>query len=99
MPDHFFVYPSYLGRKGTRALGRRVPAALAVPEATVERIVEAAQKLGFKAVAEPTKAYPRTPLGSPGRVRVTKRPGIPKTAFLRSLAEQLRAMGPGPSPP
>ncbi|MCI4346568.1 MAG: signal recognition particle subunit SRP19/SEC65 family protein [Thermoplasmata archaeon] len=98
MPDHFFVYPAYLGRKGTRALGRRVPASLAVGDATVERIVEAAVKLGFKAVAEPAKAYPRAPLGSPGRVRVTKRPGVPKTAFLRSLAEELRAMGPGPGP-
>jgi signal recognition particle subunit SEC65 len=98
MPDHFFVYPAYLGRKGTRALGRRLPTSLAVTDVTIERIVEAARKLGFTAVAEPTKAYPRSPLSTPGRVRVTKRPGVHKTEFLRSLAAELRASSPGPGP-
>jgi signal recognition particle subunit SEC65 len=89
MPDHFFVYPTYLHRGTTRALGRRVPQAATVPEATVEEIVAVATSLGFTAVAEPDKQYPRQFFQQSGRVRVTKKAGTPKTAFLRQLGEEL----------
>jgi signal recognition particle subunit SRP19 len=89
MPDHFFVYPTYLNRSTTRALGRRVPQAAAVTDATLEEIVEVAKTLGFTAVAEPDKQYPRQFFEQSGRVRVTKKPGTPKTAFLRQLSTEL----------
>jgi len=89
MPDHFFVYPSYLNRTTTRALGRRVPQSVAVAEMTLEEIVEVAKGLGFVAVAEPEKQYPRQFFQLSGRVRVTKKAGTPKTQFLRSLSAEL----------
>jgi signal recognition particle subunit SRP19 len=98
MPDHFFVYPTYLNRTTTRALGRRVPQSTAVPDATIEEIVEVAKALGFTVVAEPDKQYPRQFFERPGRVRVTKQPGTSKTAFLRRVSTELarrRAAGAG----
>jgi signal recognition particle subunit SEC65 len=90
MPDHFYVYPSYLSRPTSRALGRRVAQALAPASTTLETMAEAARRLGFSAVIEADKAYPRDPLAL-GRLKVTKRQGTSKTAFLRQLAEDLRS--------
>jgi signal recognition particle subunit SRP19 len=89
MPDHFFVYPSYLRRATTRALGRRVPQAVAVTEPALAEIVEVAQSLGFTATAEPDKQYPRAVHAYAGRVRVVKKVGVTKTVFLRQLADEL----------
>jgi signal recognition particle subunit SEC65 len=93
MPDHFYVYPSYLSRQATRALGRRVPQAIAPASTSLETLAEATQRLGFSAVVEADKAYPRDPLAL-GRLKVTKRPGTSKAAFLRQLAEDLRSHTP-----
>jgi signal recognition particle subunit SRP19 len=90
MPDHFYVYPAYLTSSSSRTLGRRVPKAAAVPEASLEEIVRAAQALGFQAVAEPTKQYPRQFYTYAGRVKVTKKAAVTKTRFLQQLAAQLR---------
>jgi signal recognition particle subunit SRP19 len=89
MPDHFFVYPTYLNRGTTRALGRRVPQATAVADATVEEIVDVAKSLGFTAEVEPDKQYPRQFFEQPGRVRVAKKAGTSKTEFLRKLSTEL----------
>jgi signal recognition particle subunit SRP19 len=89
MPDHFFVYPSYVSRGSTRALGRRVPQNIAVTDATLDEIVDVAKKLGFTASAEPDKQYPRAVHAYAGRVRVAKKPGVAKTAFLHQLADEL----------
>jgi signal recognition particle subunit SEC65 len=91
MADHFYVYPAYLSADARRAAGRRVPAASAIGPVTVEELVAAAKKLGFSAVAEPEKQYPRRWYRYEGRVKVTKRAGTSKAAFLRRLAETLRA--------
>jgi signal recognition particle subunit SRP19 len=96
MPDHFYVYPSYLGRERTRKDGRRIPAALALADLTGEEIVAAAQHLGFKAELEPTKHYPRTASAFEGRVKVTKKGTTTKAAFLRRVAGEVarrRAVG------
>jgi signal recognition particle subunit SRP19 len=91
MPDHFFVYPSYVSRGSTRALGRRVPQTVAVSDATLEEIVEVARALGFTAAPDPDKQYPRAVHAYAGRVRVAKKPGVTKTRFLRQLATELSA--------
>jgi signal recognition particle subunit SRP19 len=90
MPDHFYVYPAYLGKGGSRSGGRRVPAPLAVADLTGEEIVEAARTLGYKAEVEADKQYPRTAYQYGGRVKVTKRGQLTKAAFLRSLATELQ---------
>ncbi|HEV2450073.1 MAG TPA: signal recognition particle subunit SRP19/SEC65 family protein [Thermoplasmata archaeon] len=89
MPDHFYVYPAYLDRSTTRALGRRVPQGSAPTSPTLESMAEAAKRLGFTAEIEADKAYTRDPL-APGRLKVTKQKGTSKTAFLRRLADDLR---------
>jgi signal recognition particle subunit SEC65 len=96
MPDHIYVYPAYLAKEGSRADGRRVPAAHAPPTCTVEQIVTAAKTLGFKAQAEPERGYPRQGPGDVGRVKVTKKSGISKTKLLRLLADEIRKAGPTP---
>jgi signal recognition particle subunit SEC65 len=90
MPDHFYVYPAYLSKTGSRALGRRVPLPDAVPEATLEQITKAASSLGYKAEAEPGKQYPRQFYRYAGRVKVSKKPGVAKTQFLKELVRELR---------
>jgi signal recognition particle subunit SEC65 len=90
MPDHFYVYPAYLGRMLSRKDGRRLPEGEAVSDATVEEIVDAARRLGFKADAEPEKQYPRRFFAYEGRVKVTKRAGTTKTAFLRAVAADVK---------
>ncbi len=97
MPDHFYVYPAYLGRGLSRRAGRRVPEPDAVPDATAEEIVTAARHLGFKAEAEPGKQYPRRYFAEEGRVKVAKRAGTTKAAFLRAVAAELKRQRP-PAP-
>ena len=89
MPDHFFVYPTYVKQGVTRALGRRVPTKLAVADATLGEIAAAATKLGFVATAEPEKQYPREVSTYAGRLKVVKKPGVSKAEFLRRLAAEL----------
>lgn len=90
MPDHFYVYPAYLSQGVSRALGRRVPAAQSVGDVTTDRIVEAAKHLGFLAVAEPEKQYPRQFHTYAGRVKVTKKAGVSKGRSLLQIAEELK---------
>lgn len=94
MPDHFYVYPAYLGQGFSRANGRRVGTEEAVNELTAEEIVRAAQRIGYKAVVEAEKQYPRDVGGYAGRVKVTKRPGVSKARFLHLLSAELRAHPP-----
>lgn len=89
MPDHFYIYPAYLDRANPRSMGRRVPNAEAPPEVTLEEIAAAAQALGMKATPEPDKQYPRTFFRYQGRVRVTKKTGLTKATFLRSLGREI----------
>ena len=90
MPDHFYVYPAYLGRGLSRANGRRVPESETVLELTSVEIVEAAKRLGFKAEVEPEKQYPRRTFDYAGRVKVTKKGPTTKARFLRQLSAELR---------
>ncbi len=90
MPDHFYIYPAYLSGALPRRLGRRVPAAVAVPDVTLEEIVQAARRLGLSATAEEGKQYSRRAHAYEGRVKVAKRAGTSKTAALRSIAQEIR---------
>ena len=90
MPDHFYVYPAYLGRGLTRKAGRRVPASDTLPDLTGEEIVAAAKRLGFRAEVEADKQYPRRFYEYSGRVKVTKKGSVTKARFLKELAGELR---------
>ncbi len=98
MPDHFYVYPAYLGRGRSRAGGRRVGAEEAVPDVTAEEIVQAARRLGYTAEVEPAKDYPRDAGSYAGRVKVRKRAGTTKARFLHLVSAELRAQRPAGRP-
>lgn len=89
MPDHFYVYPSYLARGASRTEGRRVPAALTVTDVTIEDLAQAAKRLGYRVEIEAGKQYPRTVPSFVGRVKVSKKAGVTKAAFLRLLAAEV----------
>ena len=89
MPEHFYIYPAYLDGTTPRSLGRRVPAGVASTDLTLEEIVDAATSLGAKATAEPDKQYPPQFHQYAGRVKVAKRAGVTKTAFLKALAGEI----------
>jgi signal recognition particle subunit SEC65 len=90
MPDHFYVYPAYLGRQLTRRAGRRLPASEAVPDITTDEIVQSAKRLGFKVEIEAEKHYPRRYFVYEGRVKVTKKAGSTKASFLKAVAADVR---------
>jgi signal recognition particle subunit SEC65 len=89
MPDHFYVYPAYLGRGLSRRAGRRVPESASVPDLTAEEIVTAAKRLGFKVEVEAEKQYPRRFFDYAGRVKVSKKGSVTKAKFLKELAAEL----------
>jgi signal recognition particle subunit SEC65 len=89
MPDHFYLYPAYF-EKVPRALGRRVPADQGLGDVSAQEIVEAAKRLGAKAEVEADKQYPRRGFTYAGRVKVGKKPGTTKAAFVRALARELK---------
>jgi signal recognition particle subunit SEC65 len=89
MPDHFFVYPTYLGKDLSRKDGRRLPADRALLDVTSEEIVAAAKRLGFKAELEADKHYPRAAHLFAGRVKVAKKTGTTKAGFLKQVATEL----------
>jgi signal recognition particle subunit SEC65 len=89
MPDHFYVYPAYLGRGLSRTGGRRVPESESLPDLTAEEIVAAAKRLGFRAEVEADKQYPRRFFDYSGRVKVTKKGATTKARFLKQLAAEL----------
>ena len=94
MPDHFYVYPAYLSRGRSRAAGRRTGVEESVGDLTAEEIVQAARRLGFTAVIEADKDYPRDAEAYAGRVKITKRAGTSKARFLHLLSAELRARRP-----
>jgi signal recognition particle subunit SEC65 len=94
MPDHFYVYPTYLDKGGSRSDGRRIPASGANADVTVDEIVAAARALGFTATAEPDKQYSRSVSTYSGRVKVAKKAGTTKTAFLHQVAREIERRRP-----
>ncbi|MFB6125731.1 MAG: signal recognition particle subunit SRP19 [Halolamina sp.] len=53
------IWPAYLDAALTRGEGRRVPEDAAVEEPEVDEIAEAVQQLGYDAVIERDRTYPR----------------------------------------
>lgn len=90
MPDHFYAYPAYFRKGGSRADGRRVPKASAVEEVSAADLLEAAKALGYQVDAEPDKQYPRQFYRYEGRIKLTKKKGVTKARALRDLAVELQ---------
>ena len=80
------IWPAYLDAALTREEGRRVPEGDAVDAPAVDEIAEAVQQLGYDAVIEREKTYPRE-YDARGRVLVKDAdPDDAKNDLVRGVA-------------
>jgi signal recognition particle subunit SRP19 len=85
------IWPAYLDAELTRTEGRRVARELAVEEPTVEEIAKAVQQVGYDAVIEREKTYPRE-YEPRGRVLVKDADDASKSDLLGATAAYLDAI-------
>lgn len=85
------IWPAYLDGDLTRAEGRRVATELAVSEPTVDEIAQAVQQVGYDAVIERGKSYPRE-YEPRGRVLVKDADDATKSDLLGATAAYLGAI-------
>ena len=85
------LWPAEFDAGLTRSEGRRVSSDLAVPEPTVDEIAEAVQQVGYDAVIERDKQYPRE-YEPRGRVLVKDADDAGKSDLLGAVAAYLGAL-------
>jgi signal recognition particle subunit SRP19 len=82
------LWPAYFDAALTRGEGRRVAGDLAVPEPTVDELAQAVQQVGYDAVIERDKTYPRE-YEPRGRVLVKDADDASKGDLLGAVAAYL----------
>jgi len=85
------IWPAALDAERTRSEGRRVSEELAVEEPTIEEIAEAVQQVGYDAVIEREKTYPRE-YETRGRVLVKDADDATKSDLLGAVAAYVAAL-------
>ncbi|SDK09183.1 signal recognition particle, subunit SRP19 (srp19) [Halovenus aranensis] len=85
------IWPAYLDADLPRSEGRRIPMELAVSEPTVDEIAQAVQQVGYDAVIEREKVYPRE-YEPRGRVLVKDAGDATKSDLLGATAAYLDAL-------
>jgi signal recognition particle subunit SRP19 len=85
------IWPAFLDAARTRAEGRRVSRDQAIDEPTVDEIATAVQQVGYDAVIERDKTYPRE-YDQRGRVLVNNADDATKSDLLGAVAAYLQAM-------
>lgn len=85
------IWPAYLDAERSRRQGRRVPEELAVPDPTVDEIASAVQQVGYDAVIERDKTYPRE-YEPRGRVLVQGADDASKSDLLGAVAAYVAAL-------
>ncbi|MFB6082336.1 MAG: signal recognition particle subunit SRP19 [Halanaeroarchaeum sp.] len=86
------IWPAYFDADRTRSEGRRVPLGLAVESPTPDEIAKAVQQVGYDAVIERDKTYPRAPWGKEGRVLVRHADDAGKSDLLQAVAAYIQAL-------
>jgi signal recognition particle subunit SRP19 len=89
--DMLVVWPIYFDSTKSRSEGRMVSIQEGVKEPTLDDIIAAALKSGFKPEIEREKRYPKTWHDSAGRILIPKKG--PKSATLKRIARSLAAKG------
>ncbi|WP_053947675.1 signal recognition particle subunit SRP19 [Halolamina sediminis] len=79
------VYPAYLDADYSRSEGRRVPEDEAVEDPSVDEIAKAVQQVGYDAVIERDKSYPRE-YEQRGRVLVQGAEDATKNDLVQAIA-------------
>ena len=85
------IWPAALDVNLSRAEGRRVSLDLAVEDPTVEEIAKAVQQVGYDAVVEREKRYPRE-YETRGRVLVQNADDAGKSDLLQAVAAYVGAL-------
>jgi signal recognition particle subunit SRP19 len=85
------IWPAYLDAERSRSEGRRIPEDLAVPDPTVDEIASAVQQVGYDAVIERDKTYPRE-CEPRGRVVVKGADDASKSDLLGAVAAYVAAL-------
>ncbi len=85
------IWPAYLDADCSRSEGRRVSKDLAVPDPTVDEIASAVQQVGYDAVIERDKTYPRE-YEPRGRVTVKGADDASKSDLLGAVAVYVAAL-------
>ncbi|MFB6161932.1 MAG: signal recognition particle subunit SRP19 [Halococcoides sp.] len=85
------IWPAALDADCSRSEGRRVPQDLAVPDPSVAEIAEAVRQVGYDAVIERDKTYPRE-IDERGRVVVTGADDAGKSDLLGAVAAYVGAL-------
>jgi signal recognition particle subunit SRP19 len=85
------IWPAALDATLTRSEGRRVAEDLAVEEPTVDEIAQAVQQVGYDAVIEREKTYPRE-YEPRGRVLVKDADDATKSDLLGAVAAYVAAL-------
>ncbi len=85
------IWPAFLDAECTRSEGRRVPLDVAVEEPTVDEIAQAVQQVGYDAVIEREKTYPRE-YEPRGRVLVKDAEDATKSDLLAAVAAYVAAI-------
>jgi len=86
------IWPAYLDASLSRRDGRRVPLSLAVEEPTVDEVAQAVKQVGYDAVIERGKAYPRQGWRDSGRVLVKDADDAGKSDLLQAVAAYVGAL-------
>lgn len=85
------IWPAALDAERSRKEGRRVSRDLAVPSPTVDEIARAVQQVGYDAVVERDKRYPRE-YEIRGRVLVQNADDAGKSDLLQAVAAYVLAL-------
>jgi len=86
------IWPAYLDAARSRKDGRRVPLKLAVETPTVDEIAEAVRQVGYDAIIERDKAYPRDGWKETGRVLVQNADDASKSDLLQAVGAYVAAL-------
>ncbi|MFW6384755.1 MAG: signal recognition particle subunit SRP19 [Halodesulfurarchaeum sp.] len=86
------IWPAYLDADLTRGEGRRVPEALAVTDPNVDEIAAAVEQVGYDALIEREKVYPRRPYETTGYVAVNNADDAGKSDLVQAVAAYVQAL-------
>lgn len=86
------LWPAYFDAALSRSEGRRVPLEQAVEEPSVDELARAVQQVGYDAVIERDKAYPREGYEARGRVLVENADDAGKSDLIGAVAAYLQLL-------
>jgi len=90
LENELIIWPVYIDATKSRAYGRMISRADAIPEPKIAEIAKAAEALGLHPRIEREKAYPKEWWQVSGRVIVEKT--APKSITLKNIARKIKEM-------